>query len=792
MAASEKNVELVKTVFERRLQQSDLNRILSELSDSNRSELIAKMGDLLDRVSALAEVYNKVSDTLSLNVLLPRLMAIVTEALHSDRSTLFLNDFDTAELYSRIAEGESVGEIRFPNHLGIAGAIFTKGVSEIIPDAYADPRFNQAVDKKTGYRTRNILCAAIRAKGKVIGVTQVLNKKEGDFTEDDLTFLEALTGQAAAALQNAQLHERVEKAHKEETQLLEVTSSIASELNLDVLLKKIVGVTTEMLSADRSTLFLFDPKTDQLWSRIAEGIGMREIRIPSGAGIAGSCFKSGSVINIPDAYADARFNQAVDKKTGYRTRNILCMPIMKKEGGGPGAGLGVLQVLNKKSGPFAPGDEARLKAFAAQAAIALENAKLFEDVTNERNYNESILKSLSNGVVTLNAERKVVKVNNAAQKMLKLRLEDAAGRPAAEVFAGEGNAWVLQSLDRVVASGKTDVSVDVEIRLATGEVVSSNLSAVPLVDVQGAAIGYMLIIEDITTEKRVKSTMARYMTKEVADKLLQGGEEALGGTSQVASVLFSDIRSFTTISEQLGARETVIMLNAYFTEMIDVIFKYKGILDKYIGDAIMAVFGAPFAGPNDAENAVRAATDMIRALRAHNAKRVAAGIPEIKIGIGISTGELISGNIGSLKRMDYTVIGDTVNLASRLEGTTKFYRAPIIYCESTMEKIRGKMRSREVDRIRVKGKKKPVVIYEGLDHFDEASFPDMDACLAAFDRGIRLYQERRFKESLACFLEGFHANKMDGPTQIYMERCRHYIDAPPEDSWNGVFDMLTK
>jgi adenylate cyclase len=141
-----------------------------------------------------------------------------------------------------------------------------------------------------------------------------------------------LTSQAASALENAHLYERVEKARAEEAQLLEVTNAIASELHLDALLTKIISVTTSMLEADRSSLFLYDKKTNELWSRVAEGLQSKEIRIPSSAGIAGACFTSGETINIPDSYADPRFNPAVDKKTGYHTRTILCMPVVNKEG----------------------------------------------------------------------------------------------------------------------------------------------------------------------------------------------------------------------------------------------------------------------------------------------------------------------------------------------------------------------------------------------------------------------------------------------------------------------------
>lgn len=784
-----KDIDIIQKIFEHRLQQADLESILDVLSSGERDELIGKIGDLLRRISALVEVSNKVSDTLSLDVLLPRLMEIVTEALNADRSTLFLNDPNTDELFSRVAQGDSMGEIRFPNHLGIAGSVFTEGEGIIIPDAYADPRFNQEVDKKTGYRTRNILCTPILNKQrKVIGVAQVLNKHVGDFDDEDMTMLAALTSQAASALENARLFEMLERQQKEEAKLLEITSAISSNLQLDALLQRVINVTTDMLEADRSTLFMYDPKTDELWSRVAEGLDVKEIRFPSFAGIAGTCFTEGEVINIPEAYEDSRFNQEVDKKTGYRTRSILCMPIINKDG----RKLGIMQVLNKKGGPFGPNDESRLRAFTAQAAIALENAQLFEDVLNEKNYNESILKSLSNGVITLDVEKRVITANDAIMRILKWDTDEIVGKTIEELFAHEDNSWILESIEKVVQSGEIDIAMDADVFLKDGSSASANMTVVPLINVNEEAIGYMLIIEDITSEKRVKSTMARYMTKEVAEKLLEGGEDALGGTSQVASVLFSDIRSFTTISEMLGARETVSMLNDYFTDMIDVIFQHGGILDKYIGDAIMALFGAPFPTDQDAVNAVIVAEEMIRVLRKLNAQRAEAGKMEIKIGIGVSTGELVAGNIGSPKRMDYTAIGDTVNLAARLESATKYYGVEILWSEFTHSELNGNTLFREVDLIRVKGKNKPVAIYEGLGFHTPESFPNMKETLETFDAGVKHYRNSDWDQAIKSFESVLKLRADDGPSKLYLDRCQLYKKTPPPEDWGGVFTMTTK
>ncbi|MDZ7750241.1 MAG: GAF domain-containing protein [Gammaproteobacteria bacterium] len=784
----EQDIDLIQSVFQHRLRQTDLDRILTALSATERDELVSKIGDLLRHISALVDVSNKISDTLALDVLLPRLMEIITESLGADRSTLFLHDPDSDELFSHVAQGDAVGEIRIPAGAGIAGSVFRSGKAVIIHDAYEDDRFNPEVDRKTGYRTRNILCNPIHNKGKAIGVTQVLNKDAGDFDGEDLRLLEALTSQAASALENARLYEKVERARQEEAQLLEVTNAIASELQLDTLLAKIIQATTHMLGADRSTLFMYDPRSHELWSRVAEGMDTREIRFPAAAGIAGACFTGGETINIPDAYADPRFNPAVDRKTGYKTRSILCLPVISKDG----RKLAVIQVLNKKTGPFGATDERRLRAFCAQVAIALENAQLFDDVLNERNYNESILISLSNGVVTLDTELRIIKANGAALGILHRQDDDPGGRSLDAVIPVPLNEWLYESITRVRKDGQVDMAVDAELRLADDCSTSVNLNVVPLVDIKRTPLGYMLVMEDITREKRVRSTMARYLTKEVADQLLESGEEQLGGITREATVLFSDIRRFTTLSEELGARATVTLLNEYFTHMVDIIFSHGGILDKYIGDAIMAVFGTPFPAPDDAANAMRVANEMMRTLARFNAGQVAQGKMAINIGIGVSSGELVAGNIGSAKRMDYTVIGDTVNLAARLESATKVYGVDLLMCEFTARALDGGSRYRELDLIRVKGQSRPVAVFESLDYLPPERADPLDKALAAFERGVALYRQGAWQRAMAAFTDVLERCPWDGPSRMYMERCTTYMAQPPPADWGGVWTMMSK
>jgi adenylate cyclase len=286
--------------------------------------------------------------------------------------------------------------------------------------------------------------------------------------------------------------------------------------------------------------------------------------------------------------------------------------------------------------------------------------------------------------------------------------------------------------------------------------------------------------------------MSRYMSKPVIDQLLASGEAELGGTGRDVSVLFSDIRGFTSISERLGAKETVALLNEYFTDMVDIVFAHNGVLDKYIGDMLMAVFGSVLQSDDDASNAVMVGNKMLTALHQLNRRRAKRGGEAIRIGVGISTGNVVAGNIGSLKRMEYTVVGDRVNLAERLESANKFYGTSILICDATCAAVRHHAAAREIDLIRVRGRDMPVAIYEALGHHSEDSFPHREEALAAFGEGLLRYRQRDWGGAEHCFSEALAANPGDGPSRIYFERCRIYRSTPPPAEWDGVWTMQHK
>ena len=741
----------------------------------------------LRHLELLLEVTRRMASYGTLDEVLQALVEMTTTELNAERGSLFLNDPDTNELNSRVAQGNIQREIRILNTSGVAGYVYTAGEALIIHDAYADDRFNRSIDEQTGFITHNILCVPIKTvKGEVIGVAQTLNKRSGKFTRQDLNLLEAMTSQGTLALQSAQFIERMQAIRRQEMEFIDVVSEVTADIKLGSLLQKVMGEATRLLNAERSTLFLNDEKTGELWSEVGQGLESVQIRLPNHLGIAGAVFTSGKAINIPYAYADLRFNPAFDKKTGYFTRSILCVPIVNKHG----KVIGVTQVLNKRGGPFTGEDESRLRAFTAQISIALENAKLFADVQNMKNYNEAMLESMSNAVITLDEAERIATCNAAGLRILRVQPPQILQKPAAEFFAGS-NAWIPEKLKRVAETQTTELVMEAELIVGEDKL-SVNVTALPLLSMEKKRIGSMLMLEDISNEKRLKSTMSRYMDPGIADQMLASGAEMLGGKNVMATVLFSDVRSFTTITEQLGAQGTVALLNEYFTLMVDCIQREEGMLDKFIGDAIMAAFGIPVGHDDDADRAVRTAIAMLKELDNWNRGRISEGKLPVDIGIGLNTDNVVSGNIGSKKRMDYTIIGDGVNLAARLESACKQYGSHILISEFTYKALKATYFSRELDLVVVKGKTKPVAIYEVLDYHTEESYPQMIDALRHFKAGLVKYRQQKWVDAKREFGEVLALNDRDKAARLYIERCQHFLANPPGDDWDGVWVMESK
>jgi adenylate cyclase len=397
---------------------------------------------------------------------------------------------------------------------------------------------------------------------------------------------------------------------------------------------------------------------------------------------------------------------------------------------------------------------------------------------------------MSNAVITLDEAERIATCNAAGLRILRVHLPQILQKPAAEFFAGS-NAWIPEKLKRVADTQTTEVIMEAELIVGEDKL-SVNLTALPLLSMEKKRMGSMLMLEDISSEKRMKSTLSRYMDPGIADQMIASGGEMLGGKSVLATILFSDIRGFTTITEQLGAQGTVALLNEYFTLMMDCIQHEGGMLDKFIGDAIMAAFGIPVGHDDDADRAVRTAIAMIKELNVWNRSRVNEGKMPVDIGIGLNTDNVVSGNIGSKKQMNYTIIGDGVNLSARLESACKQYGAHILISEFTYKALKATYFSRELDLVVVKGKTKPVAIHEILDYHTEESYPQMIDALRHFKSGLVKYRQQKWGDAMGEFREVLALNDHDKAAKMYIERCEHFIASPPGDDWDGVWVMESK
>lgn len=564
-------------------------------------------------------------------------------------------------------------------------------------------------------------------------------------------------------------------------QLLDVNLAITSEMQLEALLGKIVEVTSKILHADRASLFIYDDKRHELWSLVAQGVSSVPIRFPADQGLAGHALLSGEVVNIDDAYEDPRFIKEMDIETGYRSRSILSVPIVARDG----RKLGVMQALNRRHATrFSNEDIGKMSAFAAQAAIAIDNATMFAQIVESRNYNESILRSMSAGVLTVDREGQIIKVNEAAAAMFGVTAAEAQATNL-RAFLTEANPRSILEIDEVSRSGESKTFLDIDLTTLTGGTLSANVSIVPLIN-DGEWQGLLILIEDITQGKRLEGAMRRFMTQNVVDQVLQREDDLLFGAACKVSVMFADIRNFTAMAERLSPRAALDMLNEIFTELFEAVAAFDGMLDKFIGDALMAVYGAPIPGPRDAANAVASAVQMQGLMAKINAQRQARGLDAIRLGIGIASGDVIAGTIGSPKRMDYTVVGDSVNLAARLENSTKYYQVDIIACEKTVAELDAGVLRRELDLIRVRGRQTPSTIYQIIPPTD-ADPARVAALIAAYDEGRRRLATRDWTGAQAAFGEALAIDPSDHPSQIMSDRARILMASPPEADWDGVW-----
>jgi adenylate cyclase len=844
---------------------------LTELTQVNRTHaLLRRVKDLsvnefvclLDFITAEFQQFLRAIELINneaLETMLEKVLEAITlkigQILQAEHTTIFLVDYDKGQLWTKIPQDNTHKplEIRIPITVGIPGHVAITGQCLNISETSTHPLFSSDLEKQMGYKIDNLLCMPVlSSKNQVVAVVQLANKAGNvPFDCEDEERFRNFASAIGIILESCQSFYVAARNQRGATALLRATQTLGQSLDLEATLQIVMEQARILMQADRSTLFLYRKEMGELWTKVAaaDGKTLMEIRIPANRGIVGYVASTGEALNIPDAYKDPRFDPTTDKKTGYVTRNILCLPVFNSAN----ELIGVTQLINKQQGCFTTSDEEFMRAFNIQAGIALENARLFENVLLEKQYQKDILQSLSDAVISTDMDGRIVTINDAALELLgcsltdinakqnkhlweknligrlvwevvpidnlKMRLQDSL-KTGARHYVPEQNLTVglyLNTADDTLAQDtgtyilairdRTQANIFIpwnqpltpQFKLLSADNVnkierSINLTVNPLTNPEGGVRGGLVVLEDISQEKRMKNTMYRYLTPRVAEEVMALGEDALMvGERKEVTILFSDIRGYTTLTENLGAAEVVSLLNQYFETMVEAVFNHEGTLDKFIGDALMAVFGAPLPlMENHAWKAVQAALEMRQRLEEFNRRRVIQEQPKIYIGIGISSGEVVSGNIGSHKRMDYTVIGDGVNLSSRLEAVTKEYGCDIILSEFTYNLCRDRIWVRELDKIRVKGKHQAVNIYELISDRTTPLDTSTQEFLCHYHDGRDAYLSRNFERAIACFETAKKIRPADQAVDIHLERARTYLQQTLPNSWDGVWTMMNK
>ena len=832
--------------------QGSFSTFLAPLNKDSFKEVVTGVEDKLRVVN---QTLTMLTNSEGFEAILQEMLSAITlktgELLNADRTTIYLLDEEKNELWSIVAkdaEGRSL-EIRFPATQGIAGqAATTKHVINIPFDFYDDPRstFAKQADKKNNYRTYTMLVLPLlNDEGELVSVVQLINKLKfqsdpnhtlaqridlGGFTKEDERVFEEFAPSIRLILESSRSFYVATQRQRAADALMKANQALSqSSLDLEDTLKRVMDEAKKLMNADRSTLWLIDQEREQLWTKIPIAGELREIRIPRNVGFAGIVAESKEPLMIPfDLYEDPRSetSKQTDQKSGYRTCSMLCMPVFNADGDL----IGVTQLINKKKqgdwpaydpaewpkvpecwkSSFNRSDQEFMQIFNIQAGVALQNAKLFAEVKRQQQMQRDILRSLSNGVISTDKAGNVIAANESAKRLLGFCEEEKLeGRPVYELVRikskddqldeNKFDQWFETAINCEEEKKRQQYYPDQVLESMDGQQHSVNLSINTIADVIDCrkVDGALVVMDDISDEKRLKSTMYRYMTQEVAEQLLASGDNfKMGGDRKEVTVLFSDIRSYTTLTESMQAEEVVQMLNEYFESMVDAVFKYKGTLDKYIGDAIMAVFGAFVPLHDHAWMAVQTAVEMRHRLGFFNQKRRENNQQEIKVGIGINSDEVISGNIGSSQRMELTSIGDGVNLGSRLEGASKQYGCDIVVSENTVRPCGDRIWYRELDFIRVKGKTKPVAIFELVGLRDENIGDDKKKVIEVYHKGRELYLQQKFLAAMnefAYILEDM--NIADKSSGLYLKRCQYWLEHPEavETEWDdGVWTLTEK
>lgn len=498
-------------------------------------------------------------------------------------------------------------------------------------------------------------------------------------------------------LKNKDLNEK----YLEVETLLDLTNTINSLEDLDSLFFNVLTLSSSILNSSKGIILIknevssiFDPVS--IFNLEEENIKKQIFNTRSGFLKKLNKEKKTFVVNEDD-----KFNHSL-----FESKFSLISPIINND-----SLVGAIVLLDKETRQgledFNDNDLKLIDSVSIQTSFAYQNVKLLESLKKSNQLNENIMSSITTGIIEINLFGEIGFVNKEALRLLSKEQEEIVGNHNMIIF--EKNEPLIEIIQKVEIEQKRIFENEFILKVNRKKI-SVNLSCSPVFDDEKNFSGIVIALDDLSKINKVKSTFKKYVSKNIVDKLLESEDSLnLGGTESDVTILFSDIRGFTSMSEKLSPTQIVKLLNKYFQSMINVVFKYNGTLDKIVGDELMVLYGVPLKNPEDTENSVKTAIEMFVQLDKFNERIVKDGFKPFKIGIGINKGKAVSGNIGSEQQMNYTVIGDTINLGARLCSSAK--SGEILISRSVKENISDKYDFKQVPSIEVKGKAKPIDIW---------------------------------------------------------------------------------
>ncbi|MCC6904959.1 MAG: GAF domain-containing protein [Anaerolineae bacterium] len=500
--------------------------------------------------------------------------------------------------------------------------------------------------------------------------------------------------------------------------LADTAALVNSSLDLTQVLNEVMDTIIQLTGAERGYLMLRDEETGEMEARIARNVDRTTIENSADFQVSRSIVKraaeGGDAILTTNAQEDTRFQNA-ESIISYSLRSILCVPLKVK-----GVVTGVIYTDNKiQAGLFNEATRDLLLAFANQAAVAIENARLFarvkaslDAITEMKALQDNIFNSIASGVITADEHDNITLVNPRALAILD-RLSEAEAMSLHTILPPLDSRFDSM-LDAALSSDQQFTGVEFESELPDRGKINLSMNFSPLKDAHQNTQGVAIVLDDLTEVRRREAQIAgvrRYLPSEVVDGVKDAASLKLGGTRQIISILFADIRGFSTFSEHLDPEKLVEIINTYMTLASNAIHAQQGVIDKFMGDAVMALYNTPLRPQADhALRAVRTAAAMMTDIHAFH--ETVGPADRLQFGVGVHTGEAVVGNVGSPSRLDYTAMGDSVNLAKRLQEVAR--PSQVLLSEQTYSLVRDYVAVNELEPIQVKGRTQYTKVYELL------------------------------------------------------------------------------